>query len=138
MLPNSEVPMSRLARFYAEVTDRGAEACLPRNLSEEWLDVLSAAVETLLSDPDQDENSSEPSPEAKAMVLASVLLILSAKRAQPHALRISLEEFMGHLNNYRLELALEMVHRRTDVKYEPASLETIFTNREVRTWKEAP
>jgi hypothetical protein len=37
---------------------------------------------------------------------------------------------------YRGELALEEVHRSTDIRYKPATVETIFTERDVETWKD--
>lgn len=127
--------MSKLERFYEEVTEHGGEACLPRNLTDEWLEVVSDAMEALA--PSDEGGASEPVPEeAKAVGLAAVLTILKAKKGKPRSIDVDLEQLQEYFTQYRLELALESVHRHTDIKCEPATLKTIFTNREVRTWRE--
>ena len=42
---------------------------------------------------------------------------------------------MQHFGDYRLEVSLEQVSRKTEIRAEPATLETIFANREVRVEK---
>lgn len=116
-----------LTRFKSEVTDKGAEACLPRNLSDEWLSLLSESTESMLERQDDSRG---------AIAVAAILLILDAKRGGKE-LRVSFDELEKRFQDYRIELALEEVHRRTEVKYEPATLETIFSNREVKTWRES-
>lgn len=115
-----------LTRFKAEVTDHGAEACLPRNLTDEWLRVVSESTESMLQQEDDSQG---------AIATAAILLILDAKRGGKE-LRVSYEELEKRFQDYRIELALEEVHRRTEVKYEPATLQTIFSNRDVKTWRE--
>jgi hypothetical protein len=51
-------------------------------------------------------------------------------------IEVPFEEFHAHVNRYRIELGFEEVHRKTDIKYNPATLETILTDREITTWKE--
>jgi len=124
-----------LERFHEEVMRNGGEGCLPRNLTDEWLDTVSQAMEVLA--PDEAAAVSEPVPEElKALGLAAVLAILRAKRGTPPSIDVGIAELQECFGQYRLELALESVHRHTDIKYEPATLRTIFTNREVRTWRE--
>lgn len=115
-----------LTRFKAEVAERGAEACLPRNLSDEWLRLVSESTEGLLQQQDDSQG---------AIAMAAILLILDAKRGGKE-LRVSHEQLEKRCQDYRIELALEEVHRRTEVKYEPATLQTIFSNRDVKTWRE--
>ena len=42
-----------------------------------------------------------------------------------------IDKLFEHMQDYRIELALEEVRRKTDVSPEPATLESIFTNRSV-------
>ena len=114
-----------LKRFKLEVTDRGNEACLPRNLSDEWLRVVAQSTDEMLAGGEGEKG---------AVALAAILSILSAKQGT-NELRLSWEEMRKRFEEYRLELGLEEVHRKTEIKYEPATLDTIFTNREVKTWQ---
>ena len=119
--------MEMLIRFKNEVTNLGPQACLPRNLSDEWLSALSQSVNRLLA--------GEAEEVAGAVAIAAVHVLLQTRTSSGiHAL--GEEEARQRLIAYRLELALELMHRNTEVKYEPANLETIFTNRVVGTWRE--
>jgi hypothetical protein len=99
---------------------------LPRNLSDEWLNTVSRSVNHLLA--------GEPEGTG-AVAIAAVHVLLQAKTSRG-IYALGEEEAQQRLMDYRLELALELTHRNTDVKYEPATLETIFTDRDVRTWRE--
>jgi hypothetical protein len=96
-------------------------------LSDEWLSALSQSVNRLLA--------GEAEESAGAVAIAAVHVLLQARTSSGiHSL--GGEEARQRLIAYRLELALELMHRNTDVKYEAATLETIFTNRTVGTWRE--
>jgi hypothetical protein len=125
--------MSLLKRFHAEVVEGGAEACLPRNLPDEWLDLLIKAIDDLLESSDTDDTAIL---ERRAIALAAMLPILRAKYVEQTEVELPWDTVFDHCKSYRIELNLELVHRRTDVKVEPATLESIFTNRDVRTWRE--
>jgi len=101
---------------------------LPRNLSDEWLSTVSHSVNRLFADDAAAEDRG-------AIAIAAVHVLLQAK-ASAGNYALGEEEAQQRLLDYRLELALELTHRNTEVKYEPATLETIFTDREVRTWRE--
>lgn len=71
-----------------------------------------------------------------SLVVAVIVRMLDAKLPERAAMiEVPLEEFHAHVNRYRIELAFEEVHRKTDIKYNQATLETIFTDREIATWK---
>ena len=120
-----------LERFQLEVLDLGPSACLPRNLSDYWLRELQKSVEVLLTGQEQEGASASGA-------MAAVLTLLEAKsnKRRPAKRSMPLEEFNRLAEDLRLELALEENHRLSDIKYEPATLETIFTNRSFRTWRE--
>ncbi len=62
--------------------------------------------------------------------LAAIIHILFAKNGG-EAISESLEQLYDYFQDYRLELALEEITRKTHVVAEPPTLETIFNNRDV-------
>ncbi|MGA0571200.1 hypothetical protein ACO2Q9_10830 [Variovorax sp. VNK109] len=119
--------ISRLEMFKAEVTDNGAEACLPHALSTRWLSELAQSTGSMLEGNAADSEGD--------LALAAVLSILEAKGYMDQFLQSSEDVQAKILADYELELALELMHRCTDIRYEAATLETIFTNRELVTWR---
>lgn len=116
--------------FKAEVTDRGPKACLPKELSDSWLSAVLESTESILEKGDDSDNC--------ALALAALIALLDGKQQAMGQVTIDLENLIRLMSDYRIELALEMVHRCTEIKYEPATLKTIFSNRDVYTWKEEP
>ncbi|ASV38959.1 hypothetical protein CI807_23035 [Pseudomonas sp. NS1(2017)] len=110
-----------LKSFSKEVMQNGPESTLPCNLSDQWLEVLSAQLEDFF------ENDSD---ECLSLPMMAVLHILFAK-SKGEAISESQDRLFDHLCNYRIELGLEEIRRKTDVSVEPASLESILTNRRV-------
>jgi hypothetical protein len=127
--------MSQTERFIEEVVSRGAEACLPRNLSDEWLLAATHSAEEILEGLVPPKRSSDADPPG-TIALAAIMCILKAKNASGDALNVSHKRLYGYVKMYCIELSLEQIHRRTDIKYEPASLNSILTKRDVTTWKE--
>jgi hypothetical protein len=126
VMPKPDI--SLLQDFKSQVSDLGPEACLPMELNDSWLLAVLQSADEILGEGD---GSAEG-----ALALAALLNLLAGKR---HAIsHTGLDEVMVQrlLCDYRIELALELVHRRTEVKYEAATMQTIFTNREVKTWKD--
>jgi hypothetical protein len=129
--------MSIRARFHAEVTDLGGEACLPRNLSDEWLFIVASSIDELIGEEGQEPGTfADTKAERGAVGLAAVLTILRAKNKAGASLEVAPEDLWRCIAEYQVELGLEEVHRKTDIKCEPASLATIFTGRQVRSWRE--
>ncbi|GAQ30433.1 hypothetical protein K6V18_06585 [Ralstonia insidiosa] len=121
-----------LNKLKSELLDAAPEACLPRNLSEEWRDYLAGSADNMLKE-DEDEDDTQ---DKGAAILAVILRILDAKRAETAGrVEVPFEELHAYVQRYRLELALEELHRKTDITYNPATIETILTEREVTTWK---
>ncbi|MDT4881401.1 hypothetical protein FQZ97_1172590 [compost metagenome] len=110
-----------LQRFKLEVLDQGAEACLPVNLSEEWRETLSQVIERYLDDDDDSQFS---------LVVGALLGILFGKNPGAEV-SVPLDTMFEYMQSYRLELALEEIRRKTEVKVVPATLETIFTDRDL-------
>lgn len=123
-----------LERLKTELLEKGATACLPRALTDEWLSYLSASAEGMLddSDPDADGHTS-----GAACLRVVIHLVTLKEGTEVVMLKIPEEQLFEYAQMYRIELALEEVHRRTDMKYEPATLETILTRRDVHTWRDS-
>lgn len=117
----SDVKANMLVQFKAEVLDVGPESTLPCNLSDKWLDILTAQADEVF------EGEGE---RRAAELLSAVLHILFA---QNKSSKISFEdsELLDYFRLYRIELAIEEVSRRSGIKLSAATIATIFTNREV-------
>jgi hypothetical protein len=130
-----EVNMTQLERFEAEVVELGAEKCLPRNLSDYWLNAVIESTDALLSGDDPLRSVLAGAAKRGAIALAAVVCILERKADPASGLFVGLEQMAKHLQSYLTELALEKVHRSTGAKYEPATLNDILTDRTVTTWR---
>jgi hypothetical protein len=126
--------MSLLGRFRVEVLKGGAESCLPRNLPDEWVLQLIGAVDDLLNISGVPE---DPEVLERTVIAAcAVRTILMAKYSVGPEVPVPSDLLLDACSHYRIELDLEKLHRSTVMKYEPATLETIFTPRSIRTWEE--
>ncbi len=115
-------PVMDLVELKKDVLDKGPAAALPCQLSDYWLDQVADSLEQVLENPNIDTGAYLAGP------LALVVSILFA-RAASHELEVSHSHLYQCLRSYRVEVVLEVVNRRTNVKTTPASLETIFTDR---------
>jgi len=116
---------SDLARFQKEVMAHGAEAALPCNLSDEWIALLNRDL-TMLLDPENEDDGYLTVP------LALVIHLLLGKRGNKSGeMTFSEEELHKYLQYLHFELAAEEVSRNTEISLNRATLETIFTNRNV-------
>lgn len=125
-----------LRQYQSEVLDRGPQACLPCNLSDHWITVLQQSLQDMAEDEESPRH-----PEGGGAVLATILTLLEGKgigkkKGKPGQLHIPMDDMVRYYESLRMELALEEVHRKTDCKYEPATLKTIFTSRDVKVWRE--
>lgn len=117
-----------LQRFQAEVMNLGTEATLPCNLTDYWLSEIQKHLEKLFESMAAAAESKTE--QTMALPLAAVIHILFAK-GSTEKLEVSLDEMFNYFEYYRAELTLEEIRRKSDFKPEPASIQTIFTNRDV-------
>ena len=122
---NTPLPPSDLARLAQDVLAHSPEAALPSNLSDQWFHCiardLACGFDELEGDGTIDDYLAAP--------LALVLHLLRGQGRTGEL--ISYDELMACLNDYRVEIALEMVNRTTPLQSTPATIETIFRQREV-------
>ena len=112
----------------AQVLTQSPVAALPCNLTDEWLDLISRDLEGALGEDAPQEIDAN----LLAAPLALVVHILSGQHSEAgHTW--SFEDLFNRVQDYRVEIALELLNRRTGVHSPPATLATIFRQREVTT-----
>ena len=116
-----------ISRFKTEVMETGPESTLPCNLTDEWLDFLLMQADKMANLEELDNEDGRP---ICTELLAGVVHILMAKNGFEDV-SIEESELMHAMEMYALELGMEKVSRQTEFRCEPATLETIFTNRTV-------
>lgn len=121
--------ISDIKKLRQEVFDHGPEASLPSNLSDEWVLLLARDLDMVLSETGKRDEDHR----YLTAPLAIIAHILLAKRGGlKRRASFTGEEFFEYLEALRFEIALEEIRRWTDICPEPATLETIFTNRIVK------
>lgn len=112
--------MDQTTKFKNEVLVNGPEAVLPKNLSDSWLEVLSQQAEIAMnSDSDQDQITE---------LVASVITILFS-RNNGNELSVDLPDLQNHIESYGLEIAMEVINRKTQLYISEADLDTIMRDR---------
>jgi hypothetical protein len=108
-----------LGEYIDEVVNKGAEAVLPQNLPDMWLSLLLYEAESFQAGGDN-----------LAGLLASVLRILDYQQGgafrRDGKMEVEREELFKCMSYYAGCLAVEEIHRRTDIHGEPPTLENIF------------
>lgn len=123
----AKVPMEKsdLQKLKHEVLDQGPEAALPCNLTEAWLSMLARDLEMLIQEQKEDHSY-------LTAPLAIIVHILYGKHGNKETeISFSEEELFKYLQDLRIEISLEIIRRNTNIAPEPATLDTIFTNRNV-------
>ncbi len=120
------VPMTKqFDNFSKSVLSRGVNAVLPRNLRDYWLGYLLEQANKLENNQDDVDLTS---------ILGAVILILQAKKGLKK-IKISDEELQKYASQYCTELQLEAVHRNTEFSVSAATVESIFSDRDVEITK---
>ena len=112
-----------LIAFRDEVIARGPQATLPCNLSDSWLCRISEEIERYFAADEGDDAEF-------TLSLAAIVHILFAKSGGQEVTE-SFDKMFEYFERFRLEIALEEVRRKTDLEVEPATIETIFTDRDL-------
>lgn len=121
--------MSDLEQLQAEVLSQSFEAALPCNLSNIWLDRISRDFDICFGAAE--DNGVGDTSTHMATPLALVLHVLCGKSGGKE-LNVATNLVMRHFEDFRLEISLEQVSRKSDIRAEPATLATIFADRKVR------
>lgn len=123
---DESLPCTDLSLFEKEVLFHHPDVALPKNLSDHWLDLIERDLEVLLGDrePEYDVSLHRGGP------VALVMRLLAGKKGT-NSIEIELEKLQTYLIKLQVEINLELINRRTDVRTSSATLETIFEDRQV-------
>jgi len=111
-----------LKKFEEEIVRKGAHACLPCNLSDDWLYLLNDIYESVFGGSEE---------VTLAAPLLAIMQIMSFKLKKSD-FSIEGKQMKKLIEDYRIELAFEVVSRQTELEANRADLQTIFTNRNVQ------
>lgn len=118
---------SRLAELAAQVRSQPPAAALPCNLSDELLELVAIDLDAMLNeDKTQDSGGA-----AEAQALGLVLHILADQPGDGEP-GILFANLFAAIEDYRLEITMELKKRRTGIYTIPATMETIFMRRDVK------
>lgn len=119
---------SDISKLKKEVLDHGPEAALPANLPDVWIKLIARDLEMHRNGAiEKNEDHSYLS-----APLAIIIRILCGKNGKnEHEVRFSGKELLNFLDHLQFEIALEEIRRCSNMSLEPATLETIFTDRSV-------
>jgi len=117
-------PVMRLDALKKDVLDKGPSAALPCHLSDYWLNHVAESLEQVL------ELQTSDSGQYLAGPLALVAHLLFGRTSQTE-LEVSDTRLYKYLRTYYIEVSIEMLNRRTDIRINSATLQTIFTNRKL-------
>ena len=123
-MSKNRLPKSDLDKLRQEVLALPPSAALPCNLSDNWLDMIARDLELTLTE------------EEHSYASASLLIVLHILKGKTlvhsgQEMQIPLETLYKYFCDLRVEINLEIVSRRTRYWIEPATLDSIFTERRV-------
>lgn len=120
-------PPSNLELLHQEVLSGPPEAALPSLLPDHWLDQIAHDLEMSIGDG---AGTADTQTSYAAAPLVLIIHLLCGKADCSHQ-EISVMQMLEYFRCYEIEIALEMLNRRTNLNAESATLETIFTDRTV-------
>ncbi|MBU1171071.1 MAG: hypothetical protein KKD44_16045 [Proteobacteria bacterium] len=122
-----------LNQFIDEVISKGAEALLPQNLDEKWLDQIYVASKNFLKIAATAEGEIEEdevlSDENSMMMLSSIVEIAHHQSGyEPTGKPFEIPEdlIFEYISCYSLAIVLECIARQSDITMEKPTLDTIF------------
>lgn len=125
---NKHFPEDILNRLRDEVLCLPHEAALPCNLSDFWLDQIAYDLDMSIGESAQ--TNTEAVAGHMTVPLMLVLHLLAGKTGS-NTIQVPHEELFGYLDALNMEIGIEIVNRRTEITASSATLETIFTDRDV-------
>lgn len=123
------LPASDLQQLKREVLSLLPENALPANLPDRWLNMLARDLnKTVIGKGGLVGGSCCYA----AAPLALILHYLLSNKPPGQGIKISLDRLYGYYCNLQAAFNVEMAHRKTGLKVERVTLDTIFTDRAVR------
>jgi len=125
-MSDGSLPYSDLSLLKEQVLDHPPSAALPRNLSDQWIELIGRDLDVCFADIEPENNA----PSHMAAPLALVVCLLSGKLGT-RRIQIQLDRLEFYLTHLRAEIALELISRQTNLRINAATLETIFEDRQL-------
>lgn len=123
-MSNDRLPKSDLVKLQEEILALPPSAALPCNLPDYWLDMIARDLEATLTEGKEGY--------AAAPLILITHLVQGKTSATPEeGVQIPLDTLFAYFCDLRVEINLEIVSRRRRCWVEPATLDSIFTNRMV-------
>lgn len=122
--PNATKQPSALISFLGQLRYQPPAAALPCNLSDELLELVARDLDAMLSGVKPQDAGRR----ADAAPLGLVLHILAGQACNGKP-GISVADLFAAVEDYRLEITMELKKRRTGIHFIPATMETIFKRR---------
>lgn len=120
-------------QFIDQVISKGADAALPQNLNEEWLDKIYIAAKNFLktaagNTPDQSDAEFLGDDNSLIMLSAVTDIAQHQKGYSPEEKTFELpeEELFEYISCYSLSVIIESIVRETEIEIEHPTIETIF------------
>ncbi len=120
-------------RFIDEVVTQGAEAVLPQNLEDAWLDMIYVAAKnflgtalTMTSETPEEEILSD---ELSMIMLSAVVEIVQYQNGYKQSgepFEIPEEQVFECISCYAMAIVVESIARESDIDITPPSIDTIF------------
>jgi len=123
---DESLPCTDLSLFEKEVLFHHPDVALPKNLSDHWLDLIGRDLEVLLGGRESEYDLTLH----RGAPVALVMRLLAGKKGTT-SIEIEVEKLQNYLIELQVEINLELINRRTDVRTSGATLKTIFENRQV-------
>lgn len=124
-----------LQAFQREVIQKGKDSTLPCNLPDKWLKILINNSERALNLASSTQDASDTEVHTaldKKLIKMAIEHILHTKYNKTLPIdALKPAQYRSYMEGYRMELALESITRVTDIAINAATIDTIFTNREV-------
>lgn len=127
--------------FIDDVTSQGAEALLPQNLSDDWLEALYAAsvdfLRTAAADKPPEASDEEMFEDEESMILlTAVVEILQHQGAYHSDMRFDEGELFEPISCYALSIVFEYLARKVQMEIDPPTLENILDRDRVIDFEE--
>lgn len=129
----------------AEIPDLGQliddvnTACdaLPCNLDDYWLEKIATDLEAFFVDGENLGEEVDPSLSAPLFLILNILEYKEGKAGNfSGEIEVRTEDLFQYFRDYLIEVTVEIVSRRTNIKVESATLDTIFTERKVTIFRD--
>lgn len=119
--------------FIDQVISKGADAALPHNLEEEWLERIYIAAKSFLktaAGKNQEQSDAEFLGDDNSLIMLSAVTDIAQhiKGYSPDEKTFELpeEELFEYISCYSLSIIIESIVRETDIEIDPPTMETIF------------